>query len=545
MATNINITQITPPRVPIVDDRTGAVSREWYRWFFNLYNITGGGLGITPVINGGTGLGTIPTNGQLLIGNGTGYTLNTLAVGNGISVVNGLGTITLANTGVLSNIAGTGISVSGATGNVTIANTGVLSFSSGTTGLTPAAVTTGNIVLAGTLGIANGGTNGSAAPTAYGVAYGTGTAYAFTAAGTAKQVLRANTSSAPTWTTLTSGTSILYGDGSGGFSNVTIGTGVSFVAGTLSATGSGGTVTSVTGTSPVVSSGGATPAISLATAYGDTLNPYASKTANFVLAAPNGSAGVPTFRALVAADVPGSALTKTDDTNVTLTLGGSASTALLNAASLTLGWTGTLATTRGGTGLTSFTSGGVVYASSTSALTTGSALTFNGTDLSLTGNVVMATSGKGIDFSATPGTGTSELLADYEEGDWTPALALQTPGDSSFTYSTRTGKYTKVGRLVTVSAIVTVSAYSNTTGTGNLRLTGFPFSNGSTFQGAGSNFASVSGFTVLYPNGARIPNAQSIAVLQALSSAAATSDLNYTNVTASSSFLFTALYYSS
>ena len=102
----------------------------------------------------------------------------------------------------------------------------------------------------------------------------------------------------------TSGTSLLYGNGSGGFSNVTIGTGISFAGGTLSATGSGGTVTSVTGTSPVVSSGGTTPTISLATAYGDTLNPYASKTANYILAAPNGSAGVPTFRALVAADLP-------------------------------------------------------------------------------------------------------------------------------------------------------------------------------------------------------------------------------------------------
>ena len=65
-----------------------------------------------------------------------------------------------------------------------------------------------------------------------------------------------------------------------------------------------GTVTSVTGTSPVASSGGATPAISLSAGYGDTLNPYASKTANFVLAAPNGSAGVPTFRAVVAGDIP-------------------------------------------------------------------------------------------------------------------------------------------------------------------------------------------------------------------------------------------------
>ena len=65
-----------------------------------------------------------------------------------------------------------------------------------------------------------------------------------------------------------------------------------------------GTVTSVTGTSPVASSGGTTPVISLNSSYGDTQNPYASKTANYVLAAPNGSAGVPTFRAIVAADIP-------------------------------------------------------------------------------------------------------------------------------------------------------------------------------------------------------------------------------------------------
>lgn len=48
--------------------------------------------------------------------------------------------------------------------------------------------------------------------------------------------------------------------------------------------------------------------------------------------------------------VTGSALTKTDDTNVTLTLGGTPATALLQPTSLTLGWTGTLAVARGGTG---------------------------------------------------------------------------------------------------------------------------------------------------------------------------------------------------
>jgi hypothetical protein len=205
MATSPTTTQITPPRVSIIDQRTGAVSREWYRWFFSLYNILGGGLGVIPVASGGTGLSTTPTNGQLLIGNGTGYTLNTLGVGAGISVTNGVGTITVANTGVLSNIAGTGISVSSATGNVTVANTGVLSiiagsgisassstgnvtlantgvlsFSGGTTGLTPATATTGAVALAGILGVPNGG---SGATSLTGYVKGNGTS-AFTASTT-------------------------------------------------------------------------------------------------------------------------------------------------------------------------------------------------------------------------------------------------------------------------------------------------------------------------------------------------------------------------
>jgi hypothetical protein len=86
--------------------------------------------------------------------------------------------------------------------------------------------------------------------------------------------------------------------------NLTAGTGISISNGAGSITVSNTGVTSVSGTSPVASSGGATPAISLASGYGDTQNPYGSKTANFVLAAPNGGAGVPTFRAIVAADIP-------------------------------------------------------------------------------------------------------------------------------------------------------------------------------------------------------------------------------------------------
>ena len=48
---------------------------------------------------GGTGLSTAPTNGQLLIGNGSGYTLSTLTAGTGLSVTNATGSITIAASG--------------------------------------------------------------------------------------------------------------------------------------------------------------------------------------------------------------------------------------------------------------------------------------------------------------------------------------------------------------------------------------------------------------------------------------------------------------
>jgi hypothetical protein len=71
-----------------------------------------------------------------------------------------------------------------------------------------------------------------------------------------------------------------------------------------------------------------------------------------------------------------------------------------------------------------------------------------------TNNIVIGTSGKGIDFSATTegsGTMTSELLDDYEEGIWTPSqgAGLTVVGDFS-----SSGTYTKIGRSVTVSAIL-------------------------------------------------------------------------------------------
>ena len=60
----------------------------------------------------------------------------------------------------------------------------------------------------------------------------------------------------------------------------------------------------VTATAPLASSGGWTPNITLSNGYGDTKNPYFDKQANYVLAAPSGSTGLPTFRSLVEADIP-------------------------------------------------------------------------------------------------------------------------------------------------------------------------------------------------------------------------------------------------
>ena len=532
--------QITAPRVEFLD-QNGKISREWYMFLYNLYALVGTGTGVIPVTSGGTGVTTIPTNGQLLIGNGTGYTLNTLGTGSGISVANGAGTITVANTGVLSFSGGTtgltpvaaavGVVVLGGTLIAANGGTGFASYAVGdllyantTTTLAKLAdVATGNALISGgvstapawgkigltthvdgVLPIANGGTNATATPIAGAVAYGTGTAYAFTASGSAGQVLTSAGAGVPIWTTNAGGdvtgpasstdnavarfdsttgkliqnstviiddtgattgvttlaastsvtTPIVQASNSGGLSlknsagttqlsmgagggdnlslnvstninganaqidisptgtghvhikpsgagsvevaptnvgtidNMTIGattpknasvvdlsvTGTTSFDGSqgtagqvLTSAGTGatptwttpttGTVTSVTGTSPVASSGGNTPAISLAASYGDTQNPYASKTANFVLAAPNGTAGVPTFRAVVAADIP------TLNQNTT----GTASNV-----------TGTVAIANGGTGETTRQNAMDALAG---AVTSGQYLRGNGTDV--------------------------------------------------------------------------------------------------------------------------------------------------------------------
>jgi len=105
-------------------------------------------------------------------------------------------------------------------------------------------------------------------------------------------------------------------------------------------------------------------------------------------------------------------------------------------------------------------------------------------NIKLSGNVVVA-SGQGIDFAATSGTGTSELLADYEEGTWTPVLARASGGPITATTSDVTAKYTKVGNLVTVSLFLIITGVSSQ-GTGENEIRGLPFAPTTNALGAGS-----------------------------------------------------------
>ena len=69
---------------------------------FSAIDLTADVTGVLPYGNGGTGINTTPTSGEILIGNGSGYSLSTITQGSGIGIANGSGTITLTNSGVLS-----------------------------------------------------------------------------------------------------------------------------------------------------------------------------------------------------------------------------------------------------------------------------------------------------------------------------------------------------------------------------------------------------------------------------------------------------------
>ena len=264
---DLNVTNIPAPRVPFIDDRTGLMAREWYRFFLNLFVLTGSGSNPTSLDELQIGPPTDTSLTELLIqfnkdiqgafvqpvvqtGTIANYNLDGSPTAGGVAYGTGpaLAVSAAGTLGQVLTSAGAGTPTWSAAAAGTVTSVSVVS-ANGLNGTVATATTTPAITLSTTI---------------TGVLKGNGTAISAAASGT-------------DYAPATSGTSILYGNGSGGFSNVTIGTGVAFSGGTLSATGSGGTVTSVTGTAPVVSSGGNTPAISMPAAT-TSVNGYLTST---------------------------------------------------------------------------------------------------------------------------------------------------------------------------------------------------------------------------------------------------------------------------
>lgn len=111
--------------------------------------------------------------------------------------------------------------------------------------------------------------------------------------------------------------------------------------------------------------------------------------------------------------------------------------------------------------------------------TVGFPSTRTGDQTIVAGNLVIATAGKGIDFSADPSAPgmTSELLDDYEEGTFTPVLTYSTPGTVAITYvaGSQKGFYTKIGNTVNVMIDLRVDTFSKGTASGFVQVTGLPF----------------------------------------------------------------------
>jgi hypothetical protein len=264
-----------------------------------------------------------------------------------------------------------------------------------------------------------------------------------------------------------------------------------------------GTVTSVTGTSPVVSSGGTTPAISLAANYGDTLNPYAAKTANYVLAAPNGSSAAPTFRALVAADIPtlnqsttGSAAKWTSAVNLAgNSVDGSASVAFSNKfivqGTTDAGLTGAQFLGALGTGILKNTT-------STGVLSIASAGDFPTLNQNTTGSAGSATTAANLSttFGTVPqllvqsATNTTTLIATGTlgqvliQGSGGPAYS-STPVLGTLASLTTSGDVTVGGNLTVNGTTTTINSTTITVDDKNLELGSVASPTDTTADGAG------------------------------------------------------------
>ena len=136
-----------------------------------------------------------------------------------------------------------------------------------------------------------------------------------------------------------------------------------------------------------------------------------------------------------------------------------------------LGYDGANVIVQGGTAK------GIAFCVNNATLGSGEAARFN-----TSGNLAFV-SGNGIDFSATSGTGTSELLSDYEEGSFIPDVRFGGASPSGITYAARQGTYTKIGNVVEFRFIVTLTAKGSQTG--NFEVYGLPYVAASSDNGVG------------------------------------------------------------
>ena len=167
----------------------------------------------------------------------------------------------------------------------------------------------------------------------------------------------------------------------------------------------------------------------------------------------------------VTIDATGAALTSTDDTNVTLALGGAPTTALVNAASLTLGWTGQLAVARGGTNLASYTVGDILYASGATTIAglagvaTGNAIISGGVGVASSyGKIGLTTHVSGVLPVANGGTEVATFAANgVLYGNTASAIQVTAQGAANTVLTANAG-------APAFSATPTVTTVNTTTG---------------------------------------------------------------------------------
>lgn len=169
----------------------------------------------------------------------------------------------------------------------------------------------------------------------------------------------------------------------------------------------------------------------------------------------NGASAFTASASIPASDISsGAAISKTDDTNVTLTLGGAPTTAVLTATSFTLGWTGQLSVARGGTGAASMTAHALPKGNGTSA--------YSASNVSDDGSTVSIASGKGFAIARTAVTAPAAADGNVYSGTYTPTLT----GVANIAGSTAyTAQYMRIGNVVTVSGKADIQATAVTTNT--------------------------------------------------------------------------------